>query len=316
MLFGQVPSHEVDDGDDPETSTSKGNNHYIMSTLTHLLRKENMVDLLPKVLKDVRFNFEALSEQSAGVMNPFDSIYQLIAQVTTRTFGCDEIADDPSKLKSVLSAYTAFDSSTTPMSVMYPRFPTPAVVRRFIAGAKLYKIVSDVASERQKSGQRGDDPLQYLIDQGFGMDKIVGFIVGALAAGMVNTGLSSSWTLCYLASNPDWMAQVREEVDAALVKYATGPEKTTLDRLCSLPLAAWQSDFPKLYLCIRETLRIHMHGAAIRANFTGKDIPIGKEIIPNESFAVRICSPFPGKAHQENHDTKIGLDVPPRRHSF
>ena len=257
-----------------------------MTTLTQLLRKDNMAHLLPRVLKDVRSNFETLSEKPTGIINPFDTIYRHIAQVTTRTFGCDEIADDPNKLTAVLSAFKALDTSTTPMSVMYPRFPTPAVFKRFLAGVKLYKLVADIANARKKSGHRGDDPLQHLIDQGFGTDKIVGFIISALFAGMVNTGLNTSWTLCYLASNPHWMAQAREEVDAALLKHATDSELTTIESICSIPLHAWETEFPILYLCLRESIRIHMHGAAIRANFTGKDILIGKEIIPDKSFVV------------------------------
>ena len=56
---------------------------------------------------------------------------------------------------------------------MFPWFPSPAVIKRTIAGGKLYMILNKIVASRKKLGKSRDDPLQYLIDEGDTMPKIV-----------------------------------------------------------------------------------------------------------------------------------------------
>lgn len=54
-----------------------------------------------------------------------------------------------------------------------------------------------------------------------------------------------------------------------------------------VPPEAWENDFPVIDMCLRETIRLHMVGAAFRKNTSGQDIAIdkdGKEVIPNDTF--------------------------------
>jgi sterol 14-demethylase len=106
-------------------------------------------------------------------MDPFDEIYKIVFQLTMRAVGCDDIAEDPALLKKTLSLYETIDSSTTPATVIFPWFPTPALIKRTVAGARLYMMLQKIAERRRKNNVRGEDALQFLLDQGDTMDKII-----------------------------------------------------------------------------------------------------------------------------------------------
>lgn len=114
------------------------------------------------------------------------------------------------------------------------------------------------------------------------------FIIGALFAGVVNSGINSGWLLCYLATNPHWMAEVRKEVENAASKYSTEKSSSLSDRLATLPVEAWENEFPMLDLCLKETIRVQGQGVFQRRNVSGSDITIGGEVIPNGFFAVSV----------------------------
>lgn len=90
-----------------------------------------------------------------------------------RIVGCDEIADDPVLLATTLSLFETVESSATATAVLFPWFPSPAIIKRTIAGTRLYLIVKSVIEKRVKSGERRDDPLQYLLDQGDEIPAII-----------------------------------------------------------------------------------------------------------------------------------------------
>ncbi|KAF2754804.1 cytochrome P450 6A1 [Pseudovirgaria hyperparasitica] len=294
VLFGQSPDVDPMAPDDKDPSKQS---NYILTTLTRLLKRENMPSLLARILKDVRANLSTLAtttpSSSPQTIDPFATIYAHIAQLTTRTFACDALADNPTNLASILSNFAAIDKSATPLTMMYPRIPTRASISRFLAGIRLYRLIDAVARARiASSGLRPNDPLQSLLDQGHTADKIVGFVVSALFAGMVNTGLNTAWTLCYLALDPVWLARAREEVRGALDRHVPeaevpGRRQRTLDRICGVPLQAWEAEFPVLEWCVRDTMRIHMQGAALRANFSGREVGLGRgEVVPDRTFVV------------------------------
>lgn len=117
---------------------------------------------------------------------------------------------------------------------------------------------------------------------------IAQFVIGALFAGQVNSGINSAWLFIELANNPDWMEKARKEIDAAVAKHRTSADQTPVDILSTLAIKDWESGFPIIDICLRETIRFQLVGAAFRKNLSGKDLPIGKtkEIIPKDAFAV------------------------------
>ena len=81
-----------------------------------------------------------------------------------RTVGCDNIANDPVLLETTLGLYQAIESSTATTSIIFPWLPTPAALKRTIAGGRFYMIFKSIVNQRKRTNQRADDALQYLID--------------------------------------------------------------------------------------------------------------------------------------------------------
>lgn len=113
------------------------------------------------------------------------------------------------------------------------------------------------------------------------------FITSALFAGLFNNGVNVAWVLVYLAKDPYWPSKAREEVQAAAAKYSTDKAAPLVERLAQLPVEAWESAFPALDLCLRDSIRLQMLGTAFRKNASGKPIPTGHgdEVIPPGAFA-------------------------------
>lgn len=82
------------------------------------------------------------------------------------------------------------------------------------------------------------------------------------------------------------MAEVRKEVENAAAKHATDKTVSLSDQLATLPIEAWESEFPMLDLCLKETIRVQGQGVFQRRNVSGQDITIGGEVVPNGAFAV------------------------------
>ena len=113
------------------------------------------------------------------------------------------------------------------------------------------------------------------------------FVIAALTAGQINSGINAVYVLAYLAFDPYWMARTREEVEQVLQKYCHDKEAPLSERLAAVPLKAWETEFETTQLCLRDTVRLQLGGTAFRRNIGGRDIEIGDEIIPDGAFAVR-----------------------------
>lgn len=62
-----------------------------------------------------------------------------------------------------------------------------------------------------------------------------------------------------------------------------------MDILGRLTLEQWETEFPLIGLCLRDTIRfISIPGVSMRKNMSGKDIEIGDtgEVIPKGAYAV------------------------------
>lgn len=124
-------------------------------------------------MSDVQTSLKQLAKDPAGITDPFQSLYKIVYQLTMRIVGCDDIADDPELLEKTLRLYETIEESATATAIIFPWFPSPAIIKRTIAGGRLYMIIKKIVEERNKTGKRGDDPLQYLIDQGDNMPRII-----------------------------------------------------------------------------------------------------------------------------------------------
>ncbi|KAF9695214.1 hypothetical protein EKO04_006984 [Ascochyta lentis] len=284
-LFGEAPSiQERDKINGSDEHTSPFNRRMAWSQKTDQLQK-----ILPIVIADVRDGIETLSSDAQGLTNPFDSIYRLVFKLTIRLVGAEELAEDPVLRRKFEGYFTMLDETAGPISAMFPRFPWPSMIKRFYAGARMYMILDKIVKERRQTGRKPEDPLQNLLDRGDGMTEIVYFVTGALFAGQLNTGVNAAYVLCYLATSSEWLARIRAEVHAAAAKYSKHDSNASLlDKLGDLPLDAWESEFPLIQMCLRDSIRLNMPGVFFRKNLSNRAIPTGhgNEVIPPASFPI------------------------------
>jgi hypothetical protein len=114
-----------------------------------------------------------LANDPSGITDPFESIYRIVYQLTIRTVGCEDIAENPELLEKTLQLFETVEASATATTILFPKFPSIGIIQRTIAGGRLYMIIMNIVNERKKTGKRRDDPLQMLIDDGVDVEQIV-----------------------------------------------------------------------------------------------------------------------------------------------
>lgn len=82
------------------------------------------------------------------------------------------------------------------------------------------------------------------------------------------------------------MAKAREEVTTVAQKYNPESSRSLVDQLASLPLEAWETEFPFLDCCLKDGIRLQLLGVAFRKNISDDNIHIGSEIVPPGTFMV------------------------------
>lgn len=106
------------------------------------------------------------STPSPIILDPFEHIFLLIYQLSHRSLGCNDIADDPALLKHTMEIVRAIDW-TSGFQIMFTGLPTVPKMKKWIAGLRLYRILNKVIEERKRTGSREGDPMQVLMDQGY-----------------------------------------------------------------------------------------------------------------------------------------------------
>lgn len=114
------------------------------------------------------------------------------------------------------------------------------------------------------------------------------FVLGALFAGQLNSGINGAWMLLYLADDKKWHQLVKDEVDTVANRYCADATVPLADKLMQVPMEAWENEFPTIDLVLKESIRLQLGGNAFRKNISGKPIPLNKEgteVIPPDAFA-------------------------------
>jgi cytochrome P450 len=107
--------------------------------------------------------------------------------------------------------------------------------------------------------------------------------------------------LIYLAQNPEWLEKVRAEVLSAAKKHGSDPNASVVEQLSSLSIEMWESQFPLIDLCLRDSIRLQMPGQGMRRNIGGKDIQLGDVTIPKDAY---VAYPWPDL----NYDSEVYPD--------
>ncbi|KAM0426838.1 hypothetical protein ACHAQK_012274 [Fusarium lateritium] len=203
-----------------------------------------------------------------------------------RILGATEVAEDPKLLRRTLSIFERFEKNNSMARIIFPWLPTPAYVVRLFLGALLYMDFTKLITQREKAGRREEDAVQYLLDQGADSELIIKFEISALWAGLLNTGINASWLPIFLTQYPEWKEKATAEVDGVVGRHRTSPDQSPADVLDTLSLEEWETEFPIIGMCLRESIRLVVPGTMFRKNTSGSDIPIGTtgQVIPNGAF--------------------------------
>lgn len=101
-------------------------------------------------------------------------LFQLVFQVTLRCLTCTEIASDPEIVARLRQLYEKVDRGTTPATVLFPWFPSPAMLSKARATKQIYDIIVNAINVRNQSGVHMNDTLQIFLDSGDELSAIVG----------------------------------------------------------------------------------------------------------------------------------------------
>ncbi|TRX92724.1 hypothetical protein FHL15_006398 [Xylaria flabelliformis] len=279
----------------PSAENQDGFSQTFTKALIPLMKKENFLKNLDALTGDTRAACDELAaalpskaDPDWRVTDPFESFYEIVYQLTMRTVGANDIAENPKLLKHTLSIFDWFEKSDSFAKVIFPWLPTVNHYMRLYYGAKLAFVFRDIIERRKKTGVKGNDALQFLIDRGLTLQNIVAFEIGALFAGQLNSGINAGYLQVFLTQNPEWMARLREEVDGVIAKHRTSPKQSRADVLSTLTIEEWEGEFPLIDLALRETIRFCLPGATFRKNMSGHDVPIGDsgEVVPDGAFVI------------------------------
>ncbi|ATY61066.1 cytochrome P450 6A1 [Cordyceps militaris] len=270
-----------------------------------ILTRERFSESLPSLVTDTDLVFRQLS-MSGRAVPLFPVMCRLIYQLMHRVAGIHEVAESDKLLDSSLKHFSSIEKCTA-FQVMFNPWPLPGMLSKLWAAISLHRLVMRVMNERRKTGRVERDTLQLLMDYGEEDLEIVKVswhssllvpgswayhvepqcIISVLFAGLLNTGISSTWLLCYLAENRVWYEQVQAEVDMFVNKNRRTPEESVREILQRVPYNDWDTQFPSISVCLRETLRLGVYQPAYRRNMSGEDveIPGTNQVIPKESFA-------------------------------
>lgn len=133
---------------------------------------------------------------------------------------------------------------------IHPHLPIPAFRRRDRARARLGEMVSEIVEKRKRSGYRGEDFLQTLMDAEYSDGsklsdhEITGMLVAAMFAGHHTSSVTTAWTLIELLRHPRFLDEVSSEIRS---RY------TDLERYDFQSLR----DLQKTEGAVKEALRIH-----------------------------------------------------------
>jgi sterol 14-demethylase len=133
---------------------------------------------------------------------------------------------------------------------IHPHLPIRAFRRRDRARVRLGEMVSEIVDARKRSGYRGQDFLQTLMDATYADGskltdhEVTGMLVAAMFAGHHTSSVTTAWTLLELLRHPRFLHEVRDEIRS---RYADD-DAYTFPSLRDLEKTEW---------AVKEALRIH-----------------------------------------------------------
>ncbi|KAH8889217.1 cytochrome P450, partial [Thozetella sp. PMI_491] len=259
-----------------------------LQTFKKFVQKDYLASNLDNFVSDAYKSFANMDPNVP--MDPFEHVFLLIYQLSHRSLGCNEIADNPGLLVHTMGIVRAIDW-TSGFQILFTGLPTYPRMKKYFAGLRLYWILNKAINDRRRTGRRQTDTMQVLMDQGHSNTLISCFIVAGIFAAVTNTGNQAAWVLCHLAQNREWYNRVRNEVDNVISRqreHNNGQDRTMLELLRQFSMETWEREFPSIDLALRESIRLNMAGVSFRLNVSPQNVEIAGsgEVIPPKVYAV------------------------------
>ncbi len=187
--------------------------------------------------------------------------------------------------------YNDLERGVTPIAYLNANLPIPSFRKRDQARVRLVEMIEEIIDARRRSGHRGEDFLQTLMDSKYksgdllSSHEITGMLLAAMFAGHHTSSVTTAWTLIELLQNPPFLDRVLNQLDAvfegnAAVSYQALREITATEN------------------AVKETLRLHpplfmlVRVAQQDFTFKGYHIPKGTWVIISPTVAHQMDSVF------------------------
>ncbi|KAG2069970.1 cytochrome P450 [Suillus decipiens] len=219
-----------------------------------------------------------------GANDPFTSLNEIVFTLAARFTVCREFSEDPKKIQALISIFKRLEAGSSHTSALFPWFPTPARLKKLVAGVQLYRMISAAVLSRKENGYREDDPLQAMIDKGLSLTETTALLAMLFVGATTNTGNVVTWILIYLEANPKWKLLVQNEARQLYEDSQTlGPYHDTPQQL--LTMTSIEKQTPIIDCCISETLRMLFTCPFLRKN-VGDDIFVDQKCVPHGVYVM------------------------------
>jgi len=165
ILFSGAPSDK-----DIRKQTTEESDAVVVEfkrNITRILSKNRLEATVPEFYKDIiSMSKDWGVEGGLTSIDPFESLYSIVFQLSIRALSAVEIANDPKRAKKLTEHYWDLERSSGVLPTLFPWIPSEAVKRRNSAGAGLYNMIAEIIDDRAKTGKKENDALQNLIDLG------------------------------------------------------------------------------------------------------------------------------------------------------
>ncbi|GKZ51833.1 hypothetical protein AbraIFM66951_007434 [Aspergillus brasiliensis] len=280
----------VETPDDPSIDTHSS--HLRFALRTRLLRTQSL-EIIPAAMETcISAALKRMGDKC--LIDPFVEMKLLYTQSTMAVLGVDEVAVSLNLSKKVGNLISTMEGTFSAIDMTVPWPLNPLHIPAGIAMGRLcvimLRIIHDQKRQQQqqpdKSDARKENMLQDMIQMGWSTRAILKNLLSSAFASQGNTPTVASWILMGLATDAQWMARVRQEVDQVILKHRKNGEPAE-EVLRSLHVNTWEKEFPLLHACLLETVRRVVMLVLTRQNISGADVTIGDtgEVIPPGAYA-------------------------------
>jgi len=272
-----------------------------MQFMSRGLRADRLKSYVPKIVKETRaYLSETWGEK--GTINILAALSELTILTSSRCLHGDDVRE--TLFKDVSQLYHDLDKGITPLSFFWPTAPVAAHKKRDLARVEMVKLLTEVIQNRRATPSDATDILQVFVDMTYkdgtqaSVDEITGLLIALLFAGQHTSSITSTWTMLYLANNPNVLKNCLDEQRLILSSRSStdgGGVDITYEEVAKM-------DY--LHNCIKEALRMEpplimlmrkaMQAVDLKDEKNGRTytVPKGDIAIVSPRAAGRLCDIF------------------------